>query len=184
MSERIARRGGLVRRLPLVAWLTVVWVMLWGTFDLGTLFFGLVVAVFVATLFPTPTINTNMSVRPLSLLALVGYLAWDLVISTARVSWQAVTRGPRATAGIVAVTLRTDSDHIIAMVANALSLAPGKFVLQIDRVNRICYVYALGMQVEDAESVRREVLALERRVVRAVGSANDVALVSGTEGRA
>ncbi|MGW1680731.1 Na+/H+ antiporter subunit E [Saccharopolyspora sp. NPDC002376] len=182
MSERIARRGGMVRRLPLVIWLTVVWVMLWGTFDLGTLFFGLVVAVFVATLFPPPTINTNMSVRPLSLLKLITYLAWDLVISTARVSWQAVTRGPNVTAGIVAVTLRTDSDHITAMVANALSLAPGKFVLQIDRVNRICYVYALGMHVEDAEPVRQEVLALERRVVRAVGSANDVALVSGQEG--
>ncbi|MER7013939.1 Na+/H+ antiporter subunit E [Saccharopolyspora sp. NPDC000359] len=182
MTERIARRGKFVRRLPIVAWLTLVWVMLWGTFDLGTLFFGLVVAVFVATLFPNPTIRTNFAVRPLRVLQLFGYLAWDLVISTLRVSWQAVTQGPGTPAGIVAVTLRTDSDHITAMLANGVSLAPGKFVLQIDRVNRICYVYALGMRAEDAESVRQEVLALERRIVRAVGSDTDLALISGEEG--
>ncbi|PKW12648.1 Na+/H+ antiporter subunit E [Saccharopolyspora spinosa] len=183
MSEQaIGRRRRLVQRLPLVAWLTLVWVMLWGTFDLGTLFFGLVVALLVSTVFPLPTINTNIKVRLLRLVQLVGYLAWDLVSSTARVAWQALRHGPNAKSGIVAVTLRTDSDHITAMVANAVSLAPGKFVLQIDRVNRICYVYALGMRVEDVESVRRDVLALERRVVQAVGSANEVALVSGRKG--
>ncbi len=156
--------------------------MLWGTFDLGTLFFGLVVALLVSTVFPLPAIQTCIVVRPLRLLQLVAYLAWDLVSSTLRVSWQAVRYGPNAKSGIVAVTLRTDSDHLTAMVANAVSLAPGKFVLQIDRANRICYVYALGMRPDDVESVRRDVLALERRVVQAVGSANAVALVTGREG--
>ncbi|MGP4015567.1 Na+/H+ antiporter subunit E [Saccharopolyspora sp. 5N708] len=178
----MGRRRRLLRRLPLVAWLTLVWVMLWGRFDLGTLLFGLLVALLVTTLFPLPTINTGIVVRPLRFALLIGYLAWDLVISTLRVSWQAVRHGPNAKSGIVAVTLRTDSDHLTAMVANAVSLAPGKFVLQIDRANRICYVYALGMRPDDAESVRRDVLALEKRVVRAVGSTAEVALVTGREG--
>ena len=169
--------GRFARRLPLVAWLTVVWLLLWGTFDLGTLLFGVLVAVLVATLFPMPPIRTGMRLRPLRLLELIGYLAWDLVVSTLRVSWQALRHGPGTPAGIVAVTLLTDSDHLTAMVANGVSLAPGKFVMQIDRVNRICYVYALGMRESDAESVRRDVLALEKRVVRAVGSPRAVALV-------
>ncbi|GAA0526311.1 Na+/H+ antiporter subunit E [Saccharopolyspora subtropica] len=182
MSERlISRRRRVLQRLPLVAWLTLVWVMLWGTFDVGTFVFGLVVALLVVTVFPLPAINTRLVVRPLPLLQLVGYLAWDLVVSTFRVSWQAVRYGPRARAGIVAVRLRTDSDHLTAMVANAVSLAPGEFVLQIDRANRICYVYALGMRAEDAEAVRRGVLELEARIVRAVGSADEVALVRGRE---
>ncbi|GAA4620214.1 Na+/H+ antiporter subunit E [Saccharopolyspora hordei] len=184
MTERIARRGRLLRRLPMVVWLTLVWVMLWGTFDLGTLFFGLVVAVLVTALFPNPAIRTGIVVRPLGLLRLVGYLAYDLVVSTVRVSWQAVTRGPGTPAGIVAVTLRTDSDHITAILANGISLAPGKFVLQIDRSNRIVYTYVLGMSPEDAEAMREDVLALERRVVRAVGSDTELALVDGREGRA
>ncbi|MCI2419064.1 Na+/H+ antiporter subunit E [Saccharopolyspora sp. K220] len=171
-----------LRRLPLVAWLTLVWVLLWGSFDLGTLFFGLLIAVLVTTVFPLPAINTGIVLRPLRFALLVGYLAWDMVISTARVAWQAVRHGPNAKSGIVAVRLRTDSDHLTAMVANAVSLAPGKFVLQIDRGNRLCYVYVLGMRPDDVESVRRDVLALEKQVVRAVGTANEVSLVTGREG--
>jgi multicomponent Na+:H+ antiporter subunit E len=171
------------RRLPLVAWLTLIWVMLWGTVDLGTLLFGAIVAIVVTTVFPLPPITTNIVVRPLHLLHLTAFLAWDLLISTLRVSWQALRYGRNARAGIVAVTMMTDSDHLTAMVANAVSLAPGKFVMQIDRANRICYVYALGMREGDAEPVRRDVLNLEERVVRAVGSRGEVAMVDA-RGRA
>lgn len=162
-----------VRKLPLLVWLTLVWILLWGTYDVGTVFFGLLVSVAVMTVFPAPSISTNLTARPLRIVQLVAYLAWDMVSSTVRVSWQSVRHGPRARSGIVAVTLRTDSDHLIAMVANGVSLAPGKFVMQIDRPNRICYVHALGMHATDAATVRREVLALERRVVRAFGSARE-----------
>ena len=171
-----ARRA--LRRLPLVLWLTAVWMLLWGRFDPGSVLFGLLVALLVSVLFPLPPVNTGMVVRPLALLRLIAYLAVDLVVSTARVSWQALAHGPRTTAGIVAVTLLTDSDHLTAMVANAVSLAPGKFVLQIDRARRICYVYALGMRAGGEAVVRRDVLALERRIVRAVGSERELAVVT------
>ena len=52
-SHAFTRRRRLLARLPMVAWLTLVWVLLWGTFDIGTFFFGLVVAVLV--------VNNNMS---------------------------------------------------------------------------------------------------------------------------
>jgi multicomponent Na+:H+ antiporter subunit E len=169
MGKRLTRRQRLLRRLPLVVWLTLVWVLLWGTFDLGTLVFGLIVAVLVSVLFPAPPIRTGMVLRPVPLLRLIGYLAWDLLVSTLRVTWQALRFGPNANAGIVAARLRIDSDHLTALIASAISLAPGQFVLQIDRVDRICYVYALC--IDDEESVRREVARLERFVVAAVGSA-------------
>lgn len=169
MGRRPTRAKRLLRRLPLVFWLTVVWVLLWGTFDLGTLLFGLIVAVLVSVLFPLPRIRTGMVVRPMPLLRLVGYLGWDLIVSTMRVTWQALRFGPNATAGIVAARLRIDSDHLTALVASAISLAPGQFVLQIDRANRLCYVYALCFDSE--ESVRNQVARLERFVVSAVGSA-------------
>lgn len=167
----------LLRRVPLLVWLVGVWVLLWGTYDVGTVFFGLVVALLVTSVFPSPPISTNIVVRPLRVLRLVGFLAWDMVVSTVRVSWQALRYGPKAKAGIVAVTLVTNSDHLTAMVASAVSLAPGTFVLQIDRANRICYVYTLGMREHDAASMRRDVLAWERRIVRAVGSAEEVAMI-------
>lgn len=167
----------LVRRLPLLIWLTVVWVMLWGTLDLGTVFFGVLAGVVVIAVFPVAPISTNIVVRPVRLASLATYLFWDLLISTVRVAWQALRYRGEAKAGIVEVRLRTDSDHLTAMVANAVSLAPGKFVMQIDRAHRLCYVYVLGMSDEDAESVRREVLELEARVVHAVGSREELALI-------
>lgn len=182
MGERMPRRQRLLRRLPLVLWLTAVWVLLWGSFDAGTLFFGLVVALLVSSLFPLPMIRTGMVLRPLPALRLAAYLAWDLVISTARVAWQAVRHRRATTAGIVATTLHVDSDHLIAIVASAVSLAPGKFVLQIDRANLTCYVYALGLSPGDEESVRREVRFLERLVVEAVGSTAQRDLVRGDAG--
>ncbi|SDQ87465.1 MULTISPECIES: Na+/H+ antiporter subunit E [Actinopolyspora] len=169
--------GRLVRRIPLLVWLVLVWLLLWGTYDPGTAFFGVLVGVLVIASFPAPPIATDIRMRPLRLVQLLGALAWDLVASTVRVSWHAVVQGPRARAAIVAVTLITDSDHLMAMVANAVSLAPGNFVLQLDRGNRICYVYALGCHADPSARVRGEVLAWERRVVRAVGTAEQVRMV-------
>lgn len=169
----------LLRRLPLVVGLSLVWLLLWGTFNLKTLFFGIVVAVVISVLFPVPTISTDLVVRPLRTLQLFGFIISDLLKSTASVSWQTFRHGPRAVAGIVEVPMRVDSDHLFAMVANAISLAPGNFVMQIDRANRLLYVYALGMT--DQEAVREYVLTVERLVVRAVGSPRQVELITASE---
>jgi multicomponent Na+:H+ antiporter subunit E len=158
-SHAFTRRRRLLARLPMVAWLTLVWVLLWGTFDIGTFFFGLVVAVLVVVAFPTPVIRTNVVLRPVRVVQLALYVAWDLVVSTLRVAWQAVRYGPNAEASIL---------------ANAISLAPGQFVMHLDRPNRLFYVYALGTTESGVEQVRQDVLKLEKKVVRAVGSPRDL----------
>ncbi|MHA6798412.1 Na+/H+ antiporter subunit E [Bounagaea algeriensis] len=184
MSERVTWRRSRLRRVPLVLWLTVVWLLLWGTLDTTTAIYGVLVALLVTLVFPVPAIRTELVPRPVALLRLLVYLAVDLLVSTVRVSWQALRYGPNTPASIVSVSMRADSDHLIAMVASAVTLAPGKFVLQIDRLNRICYVYGLGQTESDVETVRRDMLQLERLVVNAVGGRDQVERVAarGTEG--
>lgn len=156
-------------RLPQLVWLTVVWVLLWGSVSVATVLGGLLVAVLVTVAFPMPAMPGHLSVRPLRLARLVAYRMADLLASSSKVSWQALRHGPRATAGIVEVPLLTDSERIIVVVANAVSLAPGEFVLQIDCERDVCYVYGLGIRnAADAERVRAQVLELQRRVVAAV----------------
>lgn len=163
-------------RLPQLVWLTAVWVLLWGTFSVQSILGGALVAVLVTAGFPLPLIGERLPVRPVRLLRLAGYLAYDLVVSGVKISWETLRYGPRTTAGIVAVPLRTGSVLVTAAVADAVSLAPGTFVLQIDRPGGVCYVYALGVRRPgDAERVRREVLALQRRVTAALGSRADIA---------
>lgn len=180
VNEHVEHRrpgSGIIRRVPLLCWLTFVWVLLWGKLDAGTVFFGVLVAALVMVMFPHPRITTNIVVRPLRIVQFALYIASDLVVSTARVAWLSVSSGQRARAGIVAVQMMTDSDHIIAIVANAVSLSPGTFVMQIDRPNRICYVYHLGMNSHTADSVRHDLLKLETRVVHAVGSSSEIEIV-------
>ncbi|MGH2801790.1 MAG: Na+/H+ antiporter subunit E [Thermoleophilaceae bacterium] len=166
-------------RFSQLIWLTAVWVLLWGTLSTHTVLGGVLVAVLVTVALPLPPVAGHLTMRPLRLLRLAGYLAVELVVSAVEISWETLRYGPRATAGIVKVPLLTDSDYLIAALANAVSLTPGEFVLQIDRRRGVCYVYSLGVRVPaDAERVRRQVLVLQRRVVAALGSSDEVAALS------
>jgi multicomponent Na+:H+ antiporter subunit E len=168
-----------LRRWPQVLWLTVVHVLLWGTISVKIVLGGLLVAVAVTALFPLPLLP-RLPVRPWRLLRLLGFLAMDLVVSGAQVAWETLRYGSRARAGIVAVPLLTRSDRVITLIAGALALAPGSFVLQIDRRGSDTgearwYVYALGLRgPDDADRVRRQVLSLQRKVIDAFGSPEEL----------
>ncbi|MGH3909729.1 MAG: Na+/H+ antiporter subunit E [Pseudonocardiaceae bacterium] len=163
-------------QLSQLIWLTVVWVLLWGNLSVQTVLGGFLVAVLVTVALPLPPVAGHLTMRPLRLLRLAGYLAVELVVSGVEISWETLRYGPRATAGIVETPLLTDSDYVITALANAVSLTPGEFVLQIDRRRGVCYVYSLGIRAPaDAERVRRQLLVLQRRVIAALGSSGAVA---------
>ena len=48
----------------LVIWLVIVWMLLWGTFDVATAVYGLLVALVVLVLFPLPSHRWNIFRRP------------------------------------------------------------------------------------------------------------------------
>jgi len=170
-------------RWPQLVWLTAVWVLLWGTFSVKSMVGGVLVAALVTAFFPLPLTGERLPFRPLRLLRLSGYLAYDLMVSSVEISWETLRYGPRTTAGIVAVPLQTGSALVAAAVADAVSLAPGTFVLQTDRRRGICYVYALGMRgPDDVARVRREVLMLQRRVINALGSRAEIAAITAEGG--
>ncbi|MGH3978410.1 MAG: Na+/H+ antiporter subunit E [Pseudonocardiaceae bacterium] len=151
-----------------------------------TLLGGVLVAVVVTAAFQLPVVSEHLPVRPLRLLRLAGAAGAAPAGRLPRLrpggvhredQLEVVRHGRRSTAGIVAVPLLAGSDRVVAAFANAVSLAPGAFVLQIDRAGEVCYVYQLGMRATDAERVRREVLALQRRVIAALGTPGELAAV-------
>ncbi len=175
MSPHAVLDTPFVRRLPQVLGLTLVWVALWGVLSPKIVLGGLVVAVAVTLMFPMPLLD-RLPVRPWPLLRLLGFLLVDLVRSGFSVGWETVRNGPRARAGIVAVPMLTRSGRVATMIAGTLALAPGSFVLQIDRRRRVWYVYALGVtSAADVERVREQVLTLQRRVIAAFGHPDEVA---------
>jgi multicomponent Na+:H+ antiporter subunit E len=163
-------------QLPLVAWLVVVWMLLWGTWSWANLLSGLLVALTVLTLLPLPHVVGGTRVRPVPLLVFLGHFVADLVTSGAEVAWQAVRPGGVHRTAIVQVQLRADSDLLLTMVAEATSLVPGSLVLDLDREQRVMTLHLLPVRDrEDVERKKAHVLVVERRLVRAFGSAADLA---------
>ena len=169
-------------QLPLVAWLVLVWILLWGTWSWANLLSGAVVALVVLLLLPLPPVVGGTRVRPLALLAFVGHFLGDLVVSGAQVAWRAIGPAGVTQGALVNVQLRADSDLLLTVVAETVSLVPGSLVLDLDRENRRLSVHFLHVaDLADVERQRADVLAIEDRVVRAFGDADDVATL--TDGR-
>ncbi len=169
-----------LRRLPQLLGLTLVWVALWGVVSVKIVVGGLLVALVVILLFPTPLLE-RLPFRPWPVLRLTGFLLVDLVRSGFAVGWEVLRYGPRARSGIVAVPMLTRSGRVATMIAGALALAPGSFVLQLDQRRGVWYVYVLGMAgPDDAYQVRRQVLTLQQRVIEAFGHPDELALCRAT----
>ncbi|MCP2253875.1 multicomponent Na+:H+ antiporter subunit E [Prauserella aidingensis] len=169
----------------LLIWLVLVWLLLWGTFDVATLVYGTIVALAVLMLFPLPTHRWNIFRRPLRLVTVALYVVVDLFASALRFLTDIARGGGSVSAGIVAVPVLSDVDHVIASAANVVSLAPGKFVLQIDRPGGIWYVYVTGVRSrEDADKAFDDVLDLQRAVVWAVAGDDEASTAGERAGEA
>ena len=165
-------------QLPLLAWLVLVWMLLWGTWSWANVLSGAAVALLVTLLLPLPHVVGGTRVRPLPLLVFLGHFVVDLVVSGAQVAWLAVRPGGRRMSAIVRVQLRTDSDLLLTMVAEATSLVPGSLVLDLDREGRTITVHLLHVRDRaHVEQERADVLVVEERLVRAFGSVEDLAAI-------
>jgi multicomponent Na+:H+ antiporter subunit E len=164
-------------RLPSLLWLTVVWVLLWGTFTPASIVGGVLVAALVTVLFRSPPSTDRLPLRPLRLLGLLGFLLWDLVVSAAEVSWQVLRHGPRARGAIMAIPLISSSDLVVTVMATALTLSPGTMALQIDHDHDVWYVYALGPRDgAGVERARRRALDMQARVLAALGTPQELSI--------
>jgi multicomponent Na+:H+ antiporter subunit E len=163
-------------QLPLLTWLVVVWILLWGTWSWANLLSGLAVALVVMLVLPLPPVVGGTRARPLPLLLFVGHFLVELVVSGAQVAWRAIGPGGVRQGAIVRVQLRADSDVLLTVVAETLSLVPGSLVLDLDRESRLIAVHLLHVDdLADVERQKADVLATEERIVRAFGSADDIA---------
>ncbi len=162
-------------RLPaLIIWLTLVWALLWGDFGLASLLSGLGVAVFVVLVArPTGAHGIQLtSFHPLSAVAFVAYFLVQLVKSSFEVAWEVITPGSNVNRAIIAVPMHVNTDGLTTVVGNAITLTPGTLTVDVRRAGRgqpaVLYIHALHF--DDVDSLRRDVLRLERLAVRAFGT--------------
>ncbi|MGY1844907.1 Na+/H+ antiporter subunit E [Modestobacter sp. SYSU DS0875] len=163
-------------RAPLLVWLVLIWILLWGTWTWANLLSGLLVALAVTILLPLPAVAGGARLHPVAALYFVGHFLVNLTVSSAQVAWQTLRPSGVRQSAVILVQLRTDSDLLLSTISQVLTLVPGSMVLDLDRRRMALGVHVLDVGSEaDVERQRAEVLATERRVVRAFGSAEDIA---------
>ncbi|MEV0004558.1 Na+/H+ antiporter subunit E [Micromonospora sp. NPDC050980] len=169
-------RGGRWRDQAIaLGWLLVAWLLLWGEVSWGNLLGGLVIGAAVLFFFPLPPVTFGGRLRPGPLLVLAGRFVAELVSASVHVAAVALRPGYRPRGAIIAVPLRVRTDLNLALTAEVISLVPGTLILDIDRARGVLFVHLLDVRAPaDLAGGRDRVLAVERRIVRAVGSPTEV----------
>jgi multicomponent Na+:H+ antiporter subunit E len=157
-----------------VAAVALAWVLLWDRVTWGNIVNGLLVGLLVTYAFPLPSIEFQGRLRPHRVLLLIGHFLLDLVVA----SWQVMRlafsrRSPRN--AVIEVQLRSRSDFYLTITGELVALVPGSVLVDARRSTSVLYLHLLDVDGEGAiEAQRAHVLEVERRVVRALGSREEI----------
>jgi multicomponent Na+:H+ antiporter subunit E len=174
-SRRHQTRRQYLRQLPYALWLIVLWLALWGQLSVLALLTGAIIAFLVVRVFYLPPAEAPGRFNPYRFAILAGVFAFDLMRASFHVAWLAIRPRRVDVSSIIQVDLRTKSDLILTLTAEAITLIPGSFVVEVDRENTIIYLHVLDAStLDDIEAMRRTVFAQEERIIRAIGSADDL----------
>ena len=153
---------------PMVAVLTVIWVLLWGAVTPTILVGGVLAAVLVVVVFQFQRAPWTWVVRPWPTLVLAVRFLWDLVRASVEVSWFAIRPSGPPPSALLRVDLRTRSELLMTIVSELVCLVPGSLLVELDSVEGAIYLHVMSAASDDdIEAFRRSVHAQEERVVRA-----------------
>ncbi len=148
-----------MRRVAIVAWLTVVWVTLWEALTWANVAGGLAVAIAALYLLPPRETRTSVGFRPLAAARLLLYFLWELIVASSQVIWEIITPQDHTRPAVVSVHTRSTVPGHITAVANMVSLTPGTLSLEIDHDTRTIYIHVLHL--DSVEETRAAVSKLE-----------------------
>lgn len=150
--------------------LTLIWLLLWGSWSWGSLAMGLAMGIVVLLLFPMPRASARLRFRPGPMVWLTITFLSNLVVSSMVVGWKAIRPSGVQPGRIVAIRLHETDDFRRTIVAEMTSLVPGTVVIDLDSQGHLL-IHIIDRCDDDrllseAERIHR----LERRVARAFGA--------------
>lgn len=164
-----------MRRLATAAALMAIWALLWDTFSVANVVSGALLAGLLLVVFPDPAgVAAPPPVfRPFALVRLAIHVVVGLVRSNIVVARDVLSPRCRVHTGIVACPLRSSRPQLLGALTAVAALSPGKMPLEIRRDPPTIYLHVLHLA--DPADVRRSIAVLEARLVRALGTADDIA---------
>lgn len=147
---RLALSRDNIHRLGVLAWLTAVWVALWGQISVANVLAGLVVGAVVMVALPLPRIPVRGRLRIPPLVRLLGVSMYSATESSLQLAWFALRPGPPPVSGVLEVQFAFRSDLVMVLCTNLLNLIPGTMVLEIDREKCVAFVHVIDVGSEKA----------------------------------
>ncbi len=140
------------------------WCALFGTFDLGHLLQGFLLAFAVLSI-SSPLYGRTAYFRRVLLMTRLGaYFLYELAASSVQVAWDVLTPTPRSRPAIVAVPLDLVDPAQITVLAILISLTPGSLSLDVSPDRKTLYVHQ--MFVNDPDEARSRIKTGFERLVR------------------
>lgn len=169
----------MIARIATFVWLLAVWLVMLESTTPGAVVMGVMVALaltFLARTTSSDDRGMSIRIRPLHLARYVVSFLWLLVWANLLVAW-AVIAPQRAgvNRAVVRVPIATMPDSATMILANAISLTPGTFILEITRDPTLFYVHVL--QFTSVPDVLEDLWGLQRRLARALGLDDAVATI-------
>ncbi len=154
------------------AWLTLVWVGLWGSVTAANVLGGLAVAAALLVLLRPGPSDARAVVAPVPLLRFSLRFAADLLVSSLQVVRLVLRPRIDLRQGVVRVRVPDASDALLTLLADAISLTPGTLTLDVDKGSSTLFVHSLdtGEGPDGVERLRAGLRDQARAAVRAVGS--------------
>lgn len=163
---------------PVVVVMVLLWCALWQDFTPGVMLVGLLFALLLKRLLPLPPVQFPGRFHPWGILVFTLTFLKDVVAASIAVSLVVLLRPRSSRHSVVEVRLRSHDDLIVTLTSHALALVPGSIVPDVDRATATLYLHCLDAAGEErVDSIRRNALRVEARIIRAVGSAADLELV-------
>lgn len=162
-------------RLLTAAVLVAVWVLLWGVLSWAHVLSGLVVAAVVLATFPLPPVTLLGRPHLRAMLRLAWRFLTDLAVASGQLAVMAFQFGREPRSAIIRVPLRVPSDLVLTLTGEAVSLVPGSLIVDTDRDSTTLFIHVIGVADRAAvERFRHEVYETEARIVRAIGSDEEI----------
>lgn len=171
-----ARRRRLVRHPVLIAWLTIVWVLLWSDLSLANVIGGLLVATVITASLQLNPVPFHARLHPRGFAVLLGHFLREIVLASVQVAVLALRRRKVPRGAVIRIRLRSHSDVVLTATAELTSLVPGSIVIEAHRLTGTLYVHLLDAELAGGlDAARRHVLEQERRVLYALAAPDEIA---------
>lgn len=174
MADRT--RGLRVWHLPVIAWLTVVWLLLWGDLTAINLVGGLLVSCVVVMVFPFPRVSVDGAFRPWAVVVLVARFLADLCVASFAVAWLAIRPRTPPPSAVLMIDLVSRSELRQTLTGELISLVPGSLLIELDSEGRRMWLHVLDAGTpQRVVEARRKARLQEHRLLLAIGTQDEIA---------